>query len=309
MGKENKTSVTEFILVGFSDHPDLQLLISVTVVLIFLMSVLGNLMFLMLVSADPHLQKPMYFFLSNLSSLDICNTTISLSTLLHSLLTGNTLISFNLCIVQSYFFLCGIGTEVFLLTAMAYDRYVAICDPLCYVLIMNKRACALLATTSWILGFLVTIPHIVFMSQFSFCESNVINHFFCDIAALMILTCSDLLKIELMIFIEGMLVFITSFGFTLASYISIISTILKIHSAKGRYKAFSTCSSHLTIVTLFYGSLLCVYMRPISTYSSDQGKLFSLMYTTLIPMLNPIIYSLRNEEVKKAFSNFIGLNH
>ncbi|XP_030050892.1 olfactory receptor 2H2-like [Microcaecilia unicolor] len=309
MVEENRTSTAEFILLGFSDHPHLQLLISVTVFLGFLISVLGNFMFLILVCADPHLQKPMYFFLSNLSFLDICNTSVTLSTLLKSLLTGNMFISFSVCMAQLYFFMSLTTTEVILLTAMAYDRYAAICNPLRYVLIMNRRVCVLLASFSWIIGFVGTMPQAIMTSQFSFCRSNEINHFFCDLTVLMKLSCSDLLNLEIVVFFEGVFVVAIPFGLTLTSYSYIISNILNIHSANGRRKAFSTCSSHLTIVILFYGALICVYVRPPSMYSPKQDKLFSLLYTALIPMLNPIIYSLRNKEVIKALNKLLGTNY
>ncbi|XP_030050891.1 olfactory receptor 5V1-like [Microcaecilia unicolor] len=308
MVEENRTSIAEFILLGFSDHPHLQLLISVTVFLIFLISVLGNFMFLILVCTDPHLQKPMYFFLGNLSFLDICNTSVTLSTLLESLLTGNMFISFSVCMAQLYFFISLTATEVLLLTAMAYDRYVAICNPLRYVLVMNWRVCVLLASFSWIIGFVETIPHAIMTSQFSFCRSNEVNHFFCDLTVLMKLSCSDVLNLEIVVFFEGVFVVAIPFGLTLTSYSYIISNILNIHSANGRRKAFSTCSSHLTIVILFYGTLICMYVRPPSMYSPKQDKLISLLYTALIPMLNPIIYSLRNKEVTKALNKLIGTN-
>ncbi|XP_030050882.1 olfactory receptor 2K2-like [Microcaecilia unicolor] len=309
MAKENKTTVTEFILLGFSDHPHLQILISVTVFPTFLISVLGNLMFIMLVCADLQLQKPMYFFLSNLSFLDICNTSVSLSTLLHSLMTGETLVSFSVCIAQLYVFSSLTSTEFFLLTAMAYDRYVAICNPLRYVLIMNRRVCVLLASASWLLGVLIVATEAVFILQFSFCRGNVINHFFCEMTALMKLSCTNMHNIEIVIFTEGVFGTVIPSVLTVISYVYIISRILKIHSVKGRRKAFSTCSSHLIVVFLFYGTLFCVYMRPTSKHSPEQDKLFSLLYTALIPMLNPIIYSLRNEEVKKALTKVIGTNN
>ncbi|XP_030050889.1 olfactory receptor 1G1-like [Microcaecilia unicolor] len=266
-------------------------------------------MFLILVCADTHLKKPMYFFLGNLSFLDICNTSVTLSTLLHTLIIGETLISFPLCIAQLYFFISFTGTEFFLLTAMAYDRYVAICNPLHYVLIMNRRNCVLLASASWIFGFIDMLPHTFLISQLSFCEGNKIDHFFCDALPLMKLSCSDLINIEIVIFIVGPFVVVIPFGLTLTSYMYIISRILKIHSANGRRKTFSTCSSHLTIVILFYGTIICVYMRPASMYSPDEDKLFSLLYTALIPMLNPIIYSLRNEDIKKSLTKFVTMNH
>nr|XP_033793485.1 olfactory receptor 2K2-like [Geotrypetes seraphini] len=253
----------------------------------------------------------MYFFLGNLSFLDIGNSSVTLSTLLHSLLTGETLISFSVCIAQVYFFMSLIGSELSLLTAMAFDRYIAICNPLRYVLIMNRRACILLASASWVVGFMDGLSPTVLTSQFSLCRGNVINHFFCDIAALMKLSCSDMHYIEGVIFIEGVFLALFPFGLTLTSYVFIISSILKIRSAKGRHKAFSTCSSHLTVVILFYGTVMCVYMRPTAMYSPDQDKLFSLLYTALIPMLNPIIYSMRNEEVRKALAKLLSIkkNH
>ncbi|XP_030050870.1 olfactory receptor 1J4-like [Microcaecilia unicolor] len=309
MGKENKSSVSEFFLLGFFEYPHLQLLISVTIFLIFLISVLGNFMFLMLVCADSHLQKPMYFFLGNLSFLDISNTSVTLSTLLHSLMTGDTQISFCLCMAQLYFFLSFTGIEIFLLAAMAYDRYVAICNPLRYLLIMNRRACILLTSASWILGFMNVISHTFLTSQLSFCRGNEIDHFFCELTVLMKLSCSDISNIEIILFSQGVFVSFIPFGLTLTSYIYIISNILKINSAKGRHKAFSTCSSHLTIVTLFYGTLIFVYLRPTSIHSPGQDKVFSLLYTALIPMLNPFIYSLRNEDVKRALLKCLPMNY
>ncbi|XP_029435710.1 olfactory receptor 5V1-like [Rhinatrema bivittatum] len=300
MGLVNGTSIKEFTLLGFSDNRHLQFLISLIVLLMFLIAMLGNLIFLTLICTNSHLQKPMYFFLSNLSFLDICITSVSLSTMLDHLITGNTLISFSTCIAQLYFFISFTSTEFFLLTAMAYDRYLAICHPLHYMLAMNKRVCALLAAVSWTLGFLDMIPQAVLTSHFSFCESNEINHFFCDLTALMKLSCSDTSSIEMVIFTEGVFVGLIPFLSTLTSYIYIISTILKIHSTEGRLKVFSTCSSHLMVVLLFYGTTICIYVRPTSMYSLDENKMFSLLYTALIPMLNPIIYSLRNQEVKGA---------
>ncbi|XP_029435717.1 olfactory receptor 1G1-like [Rhinatrema bivittatum] len=187
---------------------------------------------------------------------------------------------------------------------MAYDRYVAICHPLHYMLMMNKRICALLVAASWIAGSLEAVPVEVLISNFSFCSSNLINHFFCDPNALIKLSCSDPYDLEILIFINGMIVLLFPFVLILISYISIIKTILKIQSSEGRSKAFSTCSSHLIVVSVFYGSLSCMYMRPPSMYSPQLDKLFSLLYTVLIPMLNPIIYSLRNQDVKNALKKF-----
>ncbi|XP_029435541.1 olfactory receptor 5V1-like [Rhinatrema bivittatum] len=247
----------------------------------------------------------MYFFLGNLSFLDLCITSVTLSALRDNLFTGNTLISFSVCIVHVYFLLSFLGTEFFLLTAMGFDRYVAICDPLRYDLIMNRAVCVLLASASWTSAFVFTVPQTVLTSQFSFCGHKEIDHYFCDLTALMKLSCSSRHNIEIVIFTEGVFLAVIPFVLTLVSYVCIISSILKIRSVKGRRKAFSTCSSHLTVLILFYGTLICVYLRPASTYSPGQGKLFSLLYTAVIPMLNPIIYSLRNQEVKNALKKII----
>ncbi|XP_029437226.1 olfactory receptor 1038-like, partial [Rhinatrema bivittatum] len=300
MGERNDTSVIEFILLGFSDHPQLQGLISGIVLQIYLISVLGNLVFLMLMCADPRLHKPMYFFLSHLSMLDICCTSITLPKMLACFFTGNQSISFHACMIQQYLSLSLTGTELFLLSTMAYDRYMAICKPLHYSLIMNKNICVLLAASSWIFGFLDALLLADMVSQLSYCRSNEINHFFCEPSALMKLSCSDTRRLETLIFIEGTFVGFIPFLITLTSYIFIISTILRIRSTEGRRKAFSTCSSHLTSVALFYGTILSIYMRPTSMYSPAQDKLFSLLYTALIPTLNPIIYSLKNREIQNA---------
>ncbi|XP_029435721.1 olfactory receptor 13F1-like [Rhinatrema bivittatum] len=304
MGEENKTLIKGFILLGFSRHSHQQLLISVMVLPAFLISVLGNLGFLTLMCSDHHLHKPMYFFLSNLSFLDICNTSVTLSTLIETLLKEKTCISFSLCMTQLYFFLSFIGIEFFLLTAMAYDRYVAICNPLRYPLIMNKNVCISLMAASWITGFLEEIPIVVFVSQFSYCGIKNINHFFCDLNAIIKLSCSDTHILETLILTESAFLAFFPFILTLSSYIFIIKAILKIRSSEGRHKAFSTCSAHLAVIILFYGTLMSTYMRPSSMYSPDLDKLFSLLYTALTPMLNPIIYSLRNQEVKIALRKF-----
>ncbi|XP_030042679.1 olfactory receptor 1020-like [Microcaecilia unicolor] len=301
MGERNSTPTTEFILLGFSDHPLLQGLICGMVLLMYLISMLGNFVFLLLMCADRHLHKPMYLFLSNLSILDVCCTSATFPKMLVNFLTQSKSISFKECMTQLFFFQSFTGSELFLLTSMAYDRYVAICNPFYYSLIMKKSICILLASGSWIITFLGELPLIIMISRLSYCASNKINHFFCDPFALIKLSCSDTDKLSILIFIEGTFVIFIPFLLTLISYIFIISTILRIRCADGRHKTFSTCSSHLTSVTLFYGTIMCIYMRPTSSmYSPAQDKLFSLLFTGLIPMLNPIIYSLRNQEIKNS---------
>ncbi|XP_029463814.1 olfactory receptor 1019-like [Rhinatrema bivittatum] len=300
MEKVNHTEVTEFIILGFSDLPEMQLLLFLVFLIIFLMSMMGNLLIISAVCSEPHLQTPMFFFLINLSFLEICYVTVTVPKLLAMLITQYKIISFTQCIIQMHLFLSCTNIEFYLLTSMAYDRYVAICNPLRYTVIMNRKVCLILVIASWMTGFLNPVPHTLIVSQSSFCSSNEINHFFCDLTALMALSCSGTSVIEIIIYIEGSILVFTPFMLTVTSYVYIISAILKIRSAKGRQKAFSTCSSHLTVVILFYGTSFGVYMRPKSVSSMDVNKLLTVVYITAIPLLNPLIYSLRNKELKEA---------
>ncbi|XP_029442129.1 olfactory receptor 5V1-like [Rhinatrema bivittatum] len=300
MNETNLTEVTEFTILGFSDLPEMQLLLFLVFLIIYLMSMMGNLLIISTVCSEPRLQTPMFFFLINLSFLEICYVTITVPKLLAMLITQYKIISFTQCITQMYLFLSCTGTEFYLLTSMAYDRYVAICNPLRYTIIMNRKVCIALAIVSWMIGFLNPVPHTLILSQSSFCSSNEINHFFCDITALMALSCSGTSVIEIINYIAGSLLAFIPFTLTVSSYVYIISAILKIRSAKGRQKAFSTCSSHLTVVLLFYGTTFGVYMRPKSASSMDVNKLLTVVYITAIPLLNPLIYSLRNKELKGA---------
>nr|XP_033799929.1 olfactory receptor 1019-like [Geotrypetes seraphini] len=300
MEKTNHTEVTEFIILGFFELPKMQFLLFLVFLIIYLMSILGNFIIISTVFAEPHLHSPMFFFLINLSVLEICYVTVTVPKLLAVLIAQNKTISFMQCMTQMYLFLACTDTEFYLLTAMAYDRYVAICKPLHYTIIMNKKVCFTLAIVSWTIAFLNPVPHVTLMSQSSFCSSNEINHFFCDMTALMTLSCSGTSVIENINYIEGPIVAFTPFILTIISYVYIISAVLKIHSAKGRQKTFSTCSSHLTVVLLFYGTTFGVYLRPQSPYSMDLNKLFTVVYITAIPLLNPLIYSLRNKELKGA---------
>ncbi|XP_029435943.1 olfactory receptor 226-like [Rhinatrema bivittatum] len=242
----------------------------------------------------------MYFFLCNLAFLDISSTSVTLPKLLDIFLRKRQYISAVGCFTQMYLFLALASVEFFLLAAMAYDRYVAICHPLRYAIIITQRLCVLMAAGTWIFGFLDPVINTVLISHFSYCRSNEINHFFCDPSALLTMSCSRTHTFESMSYILGSFVPFPCFITTLTSYVYIISTILKIRSTEGRHKAFSTCFSHLTVVILFYGILMCLYMRPASMQSLDQNKLFALLYNVLIPMFNPMIYSLKNREVKGA---------
>ncbi|XP_029442126.1 olfactory receptor 1019-like [Rhinatrema bivittatum] len=298
--KANHTKVSEFIILGFSDLPEMQLLLFLVFLIIYLMSMIGNLLIISAVCSEPRLHTPMFFFLINLSFLEMCYVTVTVPKLLAMLLTQYKIISFTQCMTQMHLFLSCTDTEFYLLTSMAYDRYVAICNPLRYTVIMSRKVCIVLVIASWMTSFLNPVLHTLIVSQSSFCSSNEINHFFCDITALMALSCSGTSVIEMVNYIEGPIMAFTPFILTVTSYVYIISAILKIRSAKGRQKAFSTCSSHLTVIILFYGTTFVVYMSPKSASSMDVNKLLTVVYITAIPLLNPLIYSLRNKELKGA---------
>nr|XP_033779196.1 olfactory receptor 5B21-like [Geotrypetes seraphini] len=292
--------VTEFIILGFPEFPDFQVPLFFLLLLIYLIILLGNLTIIIIVCLDSHLHTPMYFYLSNLSMLDISSTSIYLPKLLDILLRKTHHISMNGCFTQMYFFLSLTGMEFILLSVMAYDRYAAVCQPLSYHLIMNQKVCILMNTGTWILGFLLPASYSIPFSQISFCGSNEINHFFCDFSALLKLSCTSTSSIQCIVYIFGVLLACPCFISTLTSYVYIISTILRIRSTEGRRKAFSTCSSHLTVVCLFYLTSISVYIRPPSMQSMDINKVISILYNTLIPMFNPVIYSLKNKVVKHA---------
>ncbi|CAI9606266.1 unnamed protein product [Staurois parvus] len=299
----NQSNTVEFVIWGFSSSPQLQLLLFIAFLLIYLLTIFGNFTIITLIFADSRLQKPMYCFLFNMSFLDFSYSTVTAPYLLYRFVTGNKKLSFMKCMVQLYFFNSFASTEYLLLTTMAYDRYVAICDPLFYPQTMNRRTCFCLAGSAWSAGFLAAVPVTALTSKLSFCMSTVINHYFCDVASLLKLACDDTLPVEITMFSQGVVLLFSCFLLTVMSYVYIISAILKIRSTEGRLKAFSTCGSHLTVVILFYLLVVCVYMKPSSTYSLDEEKFLSVFYVNIIPMLNPFIYSLRNKDVKDAFKN------
>ncbi|XP_029441698.1 olfactory receptor 151-like [Rhinatrema bivittatum] len=302
--EENLTTLTEFIILGFPEFPDLQVPLFFLFLLIYLIILMGNLTIIALTCLDPRLHTPMYFFLCNLSFLDISSTSVTLPKLLDIFLRKNHQISAVRCFAQAYFFMVSLCVEFFLLTVMAYDRYVAVCHPLRYAVIMTQRLCVLMVSALWIFGIMIGVTYIAFLLHFSYCGSHEINHFFCDLSAMLKLSCTSTSDIELVTYILGGLIELPSITSTFVSYIYIISTILRIRSTEGRHKAFSTCSSHLTVVILFYGTMLCSYMRPTSTQTHTQNKLSAVLFNVLIPMFNPMIYSLKNQEVKKALRNF-----
>ncbi|XP_030042867.1 olfactory receptor 5B12-like [Microcaecilia unicolor] len=303
---ENMTEMTEFIILGLSDNPRLQFPLFLVFLFIYFIILLGNVLMITLICVDPSLHTPMYFFLGNLSLTDICCSSTIIPKLLAIFLSGEKTISFAECIVQLYFFMGSTCVEIFLLTAMAYDRYAAVCHPLHYSLIMRHRVCGLLAAASWTIGFVPSGTITASVTHLSFCASKVIDHFFCELMPLLKISCTDTSGPEITLFFEAALISLPAFLVTLISYIFIISAILRIRSAEGKLKAFSTCSSHLTVVSVYYLSLFSMYLRPTSTFSLDQGKILSVLYTTITPMLNPLIYSLRNKEVKNALRKVLG---
>ncbi|XP_067388400.1 olfactory receptor 10A7-like [Emydura macquarii macquarii] len=296
----NQTSITEFILPGFGNHPELQIVLFLLFLVIYIVTTAGNILIIVLVVAHQHLHTPMYFFLGNLSCLETCYTSTILPRMLASLLTGDRTISVTGCSVQLYFFGSLVDTECYLLAVMSYDRYLAICKPLHYSSYMNNRFCLQLAVGSWISAFLAVTIVIFLMSQLIFCGPNEVDHFFCDLAPMIKLSCSDTHNMELVTFGGSVLFTLPPFLLTMTSYVYIIIAILRIPSTDGKQKAFSTCSSHLIVVTIFCGTLLIVYLLPKTEVLQELNKTFSLCYTVLTPLLNPLIYSLRNKEVKVA---------
>ncbi|XP_078502823.1 olfactory receptor 5AP2-like [Lissotriton helveticus] len=302
MNARNWTSVTEFLLFGLTEDPKLQIPLFVIFLIVYALTLIGNLGIITLVWVDPHLHTPMYYFLSNLSFSDLCYSSVITPKMLVNFLTERKSISFYGCAIQLYFFGLFVGTECFLVTVMAYDRYVAICKPLLYSVIVNKEARVLLVAAAYSGGVLTSAIHTSFTFRLPFCDSNEILHFFCDIPPLLKLSCADTYISEVVMFLLSSSLGSVSVVVIIISYTYILSAILKIQSGTGRSKAFSTCASHLAVVFLFFGTAIFMYVRPISSYSVDQDKVVSVFYTVIIPMLNPLIYSLRNKEVKDALA-------
>ncbi|XP_058993281.1 olfactory receptor 10AG1-like, partial [Mustela lutreola] len=304
-GEGNLSSVVEFVLLGFSDLPNFQGLLFGIFFLIYIFILTGNGLIILITRVDSVLQTPMYFFLANFSSLEICYVSVTLPRILVNLWTQDRSISRLGCATQMCFFLMLGATECFLLAVMAYDRYVAICNPLHYPLVMNHELCLQLAAGAWIGGIPVQIGQTCQVFSLPFCGSNQINHFFCDIPPLIKLACEDTSLNEMCVYVVAILFAMIPFLLILGSYVKIISTILKFPSARGRSKAFSTCSSHLIVVLLFFGSASITYLRPKSSHSAGTDKLLSLFYTIVTPMFNPMIYSLRNKDVIAALKKLL----
>uniref|UniRef100_G1MJN6 Olfactory receptor n=1 Tax=Ailuropoda melanoleuca TaxID=9646 RepID=G1MJN6_AILME len=308
MAKGNHSAVTEFILLGLTDNPELQLQVFLfgIFLLIYLASVLGNLGLMVLIHVSPQLHTPMYFFLSHLAFVDFSFTSSVTPNTLVNFLCDVKSIAFYACAIQVCFFITFVVCELYLLAIMAYDRYVAICNPLLYAILMPRKLCHGMIASTYTYGFTVGLIQTVATFLLPFCSSNVVNHFYCDDIPLIALACSDTHTKELMLFIIAGFNTLCSLLLVIISYIFIFFAILRIHSTEGRQKAFSTCTSHLTSITIFYGTIIFMYLLPKSSHSLNTDKFASVFYVVVIPTLNLLIYSLRNQEVKNALKRIIG---
>ncbi|XP_029435695.1 olfactory receptor 11G2-like [Rhinatrema bivittatum] len=301
----NQTQVKEFILHGLSSNQEVQAALFALFLVMYTLTIVGNTMIIMVVYSDLRLHKPMYFLLSNLSFAEIWYTTSTVPNMLFGFLTNNKAISFTGCFLQFYFFFSFGTTECFLLTVMGYDRYLAICQPLRYNVLMSSRICFSLATSCWIAGFLWFVVPIILISQLSFCNLNGINHFLCDPGPLLELSCLRDYATEATSSACSSLLLISTFSFTVISYGFILRTVVRIPSTSGRLKAFSTCASHLIVVTMFFGCVMYMYMRPSGNHPFYIDKVVAVLYTVVTPLLNPVIYSLRNKEFLRSAKKLI----
>ncbi|XP_029437382.1 olfactory receptor 6F1-like [Rhinatrema bivittatum] len=305
MGRGNNSAVTEFILVGFTVIPQLQTAFFILLLSIYIFTVTANVIIISTVRAEPHLHKPMYFFICNFSLMEMWYTTALIPKMMAGLVTGNKAISVQDCIAQFYF-IFGFGAAVnFLLAVMSYDRYLAICHPLHYTTVMTSRVSGYLVLFAWTAGLFAPVMPAVWISTLYFCGPQDIDHFFCDFAPVLNLSCTDTSLVEVTFFMFSWTIILGCFLFTMVSYAHIISTVLRIKSPFGRQKTFSTCTSHLAVVSIYYGSAIFMYVRPTSRTTFSWDKVVSIFYSMVTPLFNPIIYSLRNQEVKKALRKVI----
>ncbi|XP_008832434.1 olfactory receptor 186 [Nannospalax galili] len=308
MEKENATLLTEFVLTGLTDHPGLQVPLFLLFLMIYLITIVGNLGLIALIWTNPHLHIPMYFFLGSLAFVDSWISSTVTPNMLVNLLSKSKMISLSECMIQFFAFAFGGTTECFLLGAMAYDRYVAICKPLLYPVIMTNRLCIRLLVLVFVGGCLHSLFHVVFLFRLTFCNSNIIHHFYCDIIPLYNISCTDPTLNLLLVFILSGSIQVFTIMTVLVSYTLVLFTILKRKSVQGIRKAFSTCGAHLLSVSLYYGPLLFMYVLPASQQSDDRGMMDSLFYTVIIPVLNPVIYSLRNKQVTDSLKKILKIN-
>ncbi|KAM9583985.1 olfactory receptor 1f45-like [Trichechus inunguis] len=307
MSRENQSSVSEFLLLGLSRQPQQQQLLFVLFLSMYMATVLGNLLIILAISTDSRLHTPMYFFFTNLSFVDVCFSSTTVPKMLTNHILRSQTISFPGCLTQMYFLFEFADMDNFLLAVMAYDRFVAVCHPLHYTTKMTHQLCALLVVGSWVITNLNALLHILLMAQLSFCADNMIPHFFCDVTPLLRVSCSDTHLNEMMMLTEGVLIMISPFVCILVSYICITCAVLRVPSKKGKWKAFSTCGSHLVVVSLFYGTIIAVYFNPSPSHSAENDIAAAVMYTMVTPMLNPFIYSLRNKDMKRALKKVISM--
>ncbi|XP_008591436.1 PREDICTED: olfactory receptor 6C75-like [Galeopterus variegatus] len=302
---KNHSVQTEFILLGLTDDAELQVVIFLFLFFTYMLSVTGNLTIIILTLLDSHLRTPMYFFLRNFSFLEISFTTVCIPRFLVNLVTKDRTISYMGCMIQLFFFIFFGVTEFYLLAAMSYDRYVAICKPLHYTTIMSNRICYQLVLSSWVTGFLIVFPPVILGLKLEFCVSNVIDHFICDSSPILQISCSDTHFLELMSFFLAVVTLMVTLMLVILSYGYIIKTILKFPSAQQRTKAFSTCSSHMIVVSISYGSCIFMYIKPSANDRVTLSKGVAVLNTSVAPLLNPFIYTLRNQQVKQAFKDMV----
>ncbi|XP_072698763.1 olfactory receptor 6C75 [Canis lupus baileyi] len=301
----NHTAITEFILLGLTNDPQWQVVLFIFLFVTYMLSVTGNLIIITLTLSDPHLQTPMYFFLRNFSFLEISFTSVCIPRFLVTIVTRDRTITYNGCVTQLFFFIFLGVTEFYLLAAMSYDRYVAICKPLHYMTVMSSRVCILLVFSSWLAGFLIIFPPLILLLQLDFCASNIIDHFICDSSPILQLSCTNTHFLELMAFFLAVVTLMVTLTLVILSYTYIIRTILRIPSTSQRKKAFSTCSSHMIVVSLSYGSCIFMYIKPSARERVTLSKGVAVLNTSVAPLLNPFIYTLRNQQVKQAFKNMV----
>ncbi|XP_036623425.1 olfactory receptor 7C1-like isoform X4 [Trichosurus vulpecula] len=301
----NQTHDSEFLLLGFSEKPDLIQPLFGLFLGIYMVTIVGNLLIMLTIGSDSHLHIPMYFFLSNLSFVDLCLVSTTVPKMLENILIHSKAIPYAGCLAQMYFFMVFTCMDNLLLTMMAYDRFVAICHPLHYVSIMNPQLCGLLVLLSWTISLLISLLHSMMAMQLSFCKDHDIPHFFCDLSQVLKLSCSDTFINNILVYFATSLLGVVPLTGILFSYTKICSSILRVPSPGGKYKAFSTCGSHLCVVSLFYGTAFGVYLSSSTAHSSWKNSITSVMYAVITPMLNPFIYSLRNKDIKDALRRLI----
>ncbi|XP_004700908.2 olfactory receptor 6C2-like [Echinops telfairi] len=304
-GMKNHTAITTFILLGLTEDPQLQILIFIFLFISYMLSITGNLTIIILTLVDSHLKTAMYFFLQNFSFLEISFTSSCIPRFLYSLSTGDRTITYDACISETFFIDLFVITGIFLLTTMSYDRYVAICKPLHYMTIMNHRVCQRFVLGCWMITLLLIVPPLILGLELEFYDSNVIDHFICDVNSILKISSTDTWFLEQMVLICSVVIFVITFICVILSYIYIIKTILRIPSAQQRKKAFSTCSSHIIVASITYGSCIFVYVKPSAKDEMSTNKGVTILTTSISPMLNPFIYTLRNKQVKQAFNDLI----